>query len=381
MKEIEEEKFSLKDALFNAEKVAYLSDLVHNAYYNFDENAFRHDVMAKFPKLELKERIYWIGDCLEKYLPKNYEALLHILVQTLPEELDPENTDDDFGDFIFSPLAYLVAKKGQNSRDLPASLEALGEMTKRFSVEYSIRYFLNSFPKETFAKMMEWSQSENYHQRRLASEGLRPTLPWGIGLDDYKIENSAKILDNLYADKARFVTRSVANHLNDISKFDPEFVLKTLKKWKKSEKQEKEEMDFLIRHSLRTLVKKGDRASLDFLGFKENPEIKILDFKIKRTKIKIGEKLIFSFRLQSESEVPENLMIDYIIRYANARNKLSEKVFKIKQLELRAGGHKIIEKKHLLKKMSTRNLYTGKHTVYLQINGKIMAKEEFHLKV
>ena len=81
--------------------------------------------------------------------------ILHILVQALPEELDPDKTDDDFGDFILSPLAYLVAKKGQNSRDLADSLKALGEMTKRFSVEYSIRYFLNSFPTETFEKIEE----------------------------------------------------------------------------------------------------------------------------------------------------------------------------------------------------------------------------------
>lgn len=377
----EKEKFSLKDALFNAEKVAYLASLMKDAYYNFDEMAFRHEVIAKFPKLELKERIYWIGDCLAKYLPQNNEALFHILVQALPAELDPNNTDDDFGDFIFSPLAYLVAKKGQTSRDLKKSLEALGEMTKRFSVEYSIRYFLNSFPTETFAKMEEWSKSENYHQRRLACEGLRPTLPWAIGLENFELQNSAKILDNLYADKTRFVTRSVANHLNDISKFNSDFVLKTLEKWQKSQKQSTEEMDFIIRHSLRTLVKKGDKSALEFLGFKENPAIKITDFKIHRKKIKIGEKLVFSFELKSESAEPENLMIDYKIRYSNNNRKLSEKVFKIKQLELRAGGHKMIEKKHLLKKMSTKKLYSGKHTVFLQINGEIIVQEDFYLKV
>ena len=36
------------------------------------------------------------------------------------------------------------------------------------------------------------------------------------------------ILDNLFYDKTRYVTRSVANHLNDISKIDAEKVIETL---------------------------------------------------------------------------------------------------------------------------------------------------------
>jgi 3-methyladenine DNA glycosylase AlkC len=46
---------------------------------------------------------------------------------------------------------------------------------------------------------------------------------------DYK--KTIQILDNLYYDKTRFVTRSLANHLNDISKKDPKLVLDTVKRW------------------------------------------------------------------------------------------------------------------------------------------------------
>jgi 3-methyladenine DNA glycosylase AlkC len=37
-------------------------------------------------------------------------------------------------------------------------------------MENAVRYFLNAFEEETFTQMKRWSQSENYHQRRLASE-------------------------------------------------------------------------------------------------------------------------------------------------------------------------------------------------------------------
>jgi 3-methyladenine DNA glycosylase AlkC len=112
--------------------------------------------------------------------------------------------------------------------------------------------------------MKEWAKSEHYHQRRLASEGTRPSLPWAIKVNlDYK--KPIEILDVLYCDNTRYVTRSVANHMNDISKRDASLVLDTLRKWKNSKKQNKKEMDFIISHSLRTLVKDGNREALNLL--------------------------------------------------------------------------------------------------------------------
>jgi 3-methyladenine DNA glycosylase AlkC len=93
---------------------------------------------------------------------------------------------------------------------------------------------------------------------------------------DYK--KTIVILDNLYFDKSRFVTRSVANHLNDISKIDPNLVIDTLKKWKKSNKSK--DIDYIISHSTRTLVKLGDKNTLEFLGYSTNPQIEIKNFNI-----------------------------------------------------------------------------------------------------
>ena len=87
----------------------------------------------------------------------------------------------------------------------------------RFSMEFSIRAFLNKYALETMQRVWSWATHENYHVRRLASEGTRPRLPWGynVGLTT---DDTLLILDMLYADQTRFVTRSVANHLNDIAK-------------------------------------------------------------------------------------------------------------------------------------------------------------------
>lgn len=66
--------FSLKDQLFNADKVAYLSGLISEDFPEFDQPNFQRDVVVAFSKLELKERIAYISSCLHDYLPKDYPA-------------------------------------------------------------------------------------------------------------------------------------------------------------------------------------------------------------------------------------------------------------------------------------------------------------------
>lgn len=110
--------FSLKDQLFNATKVAYLSDLVSAAYPSFAADDFQKDVVDAFPSLELKERIAHISEMLHKHLPGAYPKALQILLKALPPALDPTKTDDDFGDFIFSPYALFVATYGCSAEHL-----------------------------------------------------------------------------------------------------------------------------------------------------------------------------------------------------------------------------------------------------------------------
>jgi 3-methyladenine DNA glycosylase AlkC len=88
------------------------------------------------------------------------------------------------------------------------------------------------------------------------------------------------LLHDLFFDQTRYVTRSVANHLNDISKKDPELVYEMLQKWKNSGKQNPQEMDFIIKHSLRTLVKKGENNALEMIGVSQNPQVEKLNFLI-----------------------------------------------------------------------------------------------------
>ncbi len=66
------ERFSLKDHLFNSEKVQKITSEIALVYPEFASQAFQKEVLAKFPELELLERIYWIRDVLKKHLPSGY---------------------------------------------------------------------------------------------------------------------------------------------------------------------------------------------------------------------------------------------------------------------------------------------------------------------
>ncbi len=367
--------FSLKDQLFNPEKVGYLASLISAAYPAFDSKKFCKSIISEFPKLELKERIEHITFCLHRDLPKDFSKAVAILVKALPPPLDPTKTDNDFGEFILAPFSHYVASFGCNAKDLDLSLASLREMTKRFSAEDSIRYFINSFPKESLAFLKSCASDDNYHVRRLASEGSRPKLPWCQKLQ-IPATQALPLLERLYTDETRYVTRSVANHMNDLSKIDPELTISTLKRWKSYDTQNAKEMDYILSHSLRTLVKNGNKQALTVLGFGKPAEVESLVFATTTPKVLIGTNL--EFNLSFVSRKKQNLAIDYTMFFFSDKGT-PKKTFKLRAATLDAGQKVSISKKHPMRLMTTRALSKGKHKVVLQINGDVLAEFSFEL--
>jgi len=375
---METEKVSLKDMLFNAMKITKIAGDIHRVYPDFKRKEFIQDVLSKLPELELKQRINHISFCFQAHLPSHFPEAVRILLQSLPERNNPSLSDDDFGDFIYAAHADFVAEFGCTRAYLEHSLNALEEITMRFSAEYAIRNFFNAFPQETMKIVEKWSKHQHYHVRRLASEGTRPKLPWGMKIA-VSVESPLVLLDELYKDRTRFVTRSVANHLNDISKTHPELVLARLKQWKNEKKQNDKELDFIIRHAMRTLIKKGNKEALAFLGICDKPKIKIEN-------IKISESVQMNMYLEKTLDILAiedcTLLIDYVLTFQNSKGKMNRiKVFKWKQITLKKNEKLTLPKKHEMKQfMSTRTLYPGTHQWALQLNGDVVHRHYFELK-
>jgi 3-methyladenine DNA glycosylase AlkC len=372
------EKFSLKDHLFNKTKVERIAEEIHDVYPPFRKAVFVRDVVNNFPKLELKARISWIAECLRKHLPEEYTGALVLLLKALPPASDPELTDNDFGDFMYAPYAEYVARYGCTKKHLAISLRALREITQRFSAEYAIRNFINAFPDETMKELLAWTGDPNYHVRRLCSEGSRPKLPWAQKINT-PIAAPITILDRLFEDKTRYVTRSVANHINDLSKADPELAIRTLIRWQKSGRQHPDEMNYIIKHALRTLVKQGHEQALQLLGFSPSLEVSVSKFSVP-SKVKMNTALEFSFTVTCPAHA--EIVIDYTLFFQNKAGKLnSKKVFKLTKYTAAAGKAVVVSKRHMLReRMTTRTLYPGKHEIEIQVNGKAQAKRSFLLE-
>lgn len=370
-------KFSLKDHLFNKDQVEYLADLLCAADGTFQKKEFVTKVMSRLLTLELKERIAWIAQVLEEFLPHDFKKAHKIIIDALPEPLDATKADDDFGSFIFAPLGEYVVQNGLEREHLEYSYATLLELTQRFSMEDAMRSFINTHKKQTLAVLQKWSKHKHYHVRRLVSETTRPLLPWSrrIILEPHE---AIPFLTTLHADTTRFVTRSVANHLNDISKKNPELVIKLLKQWKKDGSQDFSELDWITRHSLRTLVKQGNTQALQLLGYSKNPRISVEQFLVQQSSKKIAREgtLTFSFTITAEADV--DLMVDYVIDFVKAKGNTRPKVFKIKKIKLKKGESISVMKHHrFLADATTYTLYPGVHTVMLQINGMKYASEDF----
>jgi 3-methyladenine DNA glycosylase AlkC len=376
---MEKEKFSLKDQLFNEGKIIKIAEDISRVYPAFKKDKFVKNVVQSFPELELKQRITHIAQCLKNHLPESYPEALEIILNSLPEPCNPNLNDNDFGDFIYAAHCDFVAQFGCSEEHLALSLNALEQLTMRFSVEYAIRNFINAFPDETLKKIEEWSKHPHYHVRRLATEGTRPKLPWGmkVSLD---VKQALPFLDVLHTDSTRFVTRSVANHLNDIAKTHPEVVLEKLKQWKTQKSQNPKELDFIIRHALRTLIKNGDSAALKLIGISAKPKIEIQQISVSES-VQMNTYLEKSIALIPKEDC--TLLIDYVIHFQNSKGEMnSVKVFKWKQISVKKNEQIQLSKRHEMKQfMTTRTLYPGKHQWSLQVNGEIVHQQEFILKL
>ena len=370
-------QFSLKDQLFNRQRVVFLAEQFQSVVESFDAAAFADKVMRRLPALELKERIVLIAETLEEFLDSDFRIACQQILAALPPELDPSKTDDDFGDFILAPLGVFVVRNGLQSDNLKLSLQTLKEITKRFSMEDPIRAFINTHPQETLAELACWSIDPNYHVRRLVSEGTRPRLPWSGRLSvDYRVP--LPLLDNLYSDPTRYVTRSVANHLNDIAKFDSVVVLQTLKRWKAEGRQQPAEFEWISRHALRTLIKQGHSPAMRFLGFRPNADVAVSELTLRKSEILPGEAIEFSVTVTAGRD--ESLVVDYIIDFVKFSGHLSPKVFKAKQLQLKKGESATVSKRHPLRANATTfTLFPGTHQLTIQVNGKPLISQNFEL--
>jgi 3-methyladenine DNA glycosylase AlkC len=369
---------SLKDQLFNAQSLGQLASEFAQGVPGFDAQVFLDHVLPGLASRELMARLDWIATCIAAQLASDFPHMADQLLAAMSAPLDPAKCDGDFGQFIHAVPGVLAVRHGMQADHLDCALDLLEQATKRFSMEFYIRPFLDAFPDHVMARLHDWAGHENYHIRRLVSEGTRPKLPWAkkIRLNASK---ALPLLDRLYADPTRYVTRSVANHLNDIAKSHPDTVIDRLKIWRKQGCQDPKEMDWITKHALRSLIKQGHPRAMAMLGFDPKADIVVDRFDITPPRAQIGQSVKIAVTLSAPAPVP--VVVDYIIWFKRPNGQENAKVHKMKQAKLTRGQAVQITKTHIFKAdATTYTLVPGLHRVAVQVNGRIVAERMIDLR-
>jgi 3-methyladenine DNA glycosylase AlkC len=329
-------------------------------------------LLPQLEKLELKPRVRLLRDQLRQLLPGDFPKAVKILLASTHRE--------KLSGFDLWAYTEYVQTYGLNHPTL--SLKVLTELTSLFTSEFAVRPFLKLHTEETLAYLLKATKDKDKHVRRWASEGTRPRLPWGERLDNFikSPQSTLPILENLKNDPELYVRKSVANHLNDIAKDHPQLVVDTLKRWQKeARKEQQENIDWILRHALRSLIKAGNPQALALIGASGEVKIKMSPLKLEKSTLKTNDHLSFQFHIESQARKSQKLVVDYIIHFRKANNKTAPKVFKLKTFHLKAGEKLTLSKNHHMKTITTRRYYPGAHFVEIQVNGKTYTKSKWTL--
>ena len=349
--------------VYKKEYIRNLANKIKENYNDFDNDGFINSIFnPTWEILELKMRMRHIAITLNEYLPLPYKKQLEIL----------KPVSKDFSGFEAMFFQDFVEVYGLD--DFENSMDALEVFTIDSSSEFAIRAFILKYEDKTMQQMKLWAKSSNEHIRRLASEGCRPRLPWAVALPRFKANPSKvfEIIELLKNDNSKYVQKSVANNLNDISKDNPELVIEFVK----NNLGVSKELDWICKHASRTLLKKGDEKVLELFSFGKSHHIDISNF-ICDDIVKVDDYLNFSFEVVSDEELG-NIRVEYGMYYLKSNRAHNKKVFMISQNEVKSNNKKFI-KKQSFKNMTTRKHYLGKHYISIIINGKEMIKKEFIL--
>lgn len=350
---------------------------------DFDSHAFISQIMDnEWENRELKQRVAHITTVLKSFLPTDYKETIAKILELLDhiEIRYPHCSKIDDTKFGLT-LEYgaildnYIEQYGLD--DYETSVKAIERITQFTSCEFVTHPFIVKYPDEMMAQMLVWSKHEHWGVRRLASEGCRPRLPWAMALPNLK-ENPMPIipiLENLKNDPARFVRLSVANNLNDIAKDNPEVVIDLVKRWQ----GESEEVDWIIKHGCRTLLKQGNPEVMELFGLGSAKNIRIENFQISTPEVKVGNSLEFSFNLLNNSNKKTKIRLEYGLYYQKANGTLSKKVCKISEKDYAANSTTRITRKHSFKVVTTRKFHLGLHQVAVIINGNEFEKHDFKL--
>lgn len=367
--------------LLDAAGVRAIAQHLRRVWPRFDAARFERSALAGLDALELAARVRHIADALEATLPDDFAQAADLIEASLGPPGDGDEpaalptSAAGLAGWPLWPIGEYVARRGLATPE--RALHTLQAITRRFTAEFAIRPFIVAHPALAFATLQHWTRDPSAQVRRLASEGSRPRLPWGLQLKSLIADPSPTLplLRALQDDPSAYVRRSVANHLNDIAKDHPAVVVQWLAEYLPGAPPERRA---LLRHASRTLIKQGHPAVMKHwgLGRRFAGEVRLV---ISPRHLRIGATLTLDLSLTSTAARAQPLQIDYAVHHVRLAGHTTAKVFKGWSLSLAANETRTLRKRHSMRMVSTRRYHPGRHEVDVRINGEVRAQAFFDL--
>lgn len=334
-----------------------LADALRAQGDGFAHDRFLRAAAEGLGPLELKARVAHVAAALAAHLTGPFSAAAERVEGAV-------STGGPWSSFDLWPVQHwaMVAGLDHPSRALPL----IARVTRHFSGEFAVRPFIDRDPVAMAATLAAWAADPDEHVRRLASEGSRPRLPWGPKLT-VPAGWALGVLDALRDDPAEYVRRSVANHLNDVSHLDPDLALATARRWLVTPSEHTPRM---VRHALRTLIKRGHPEALGLVGADTRAAVTVEDFSVAPTEVEIGAGVVLTLRVRSEEAEATRVVMDYRVGYLGASG-VNPKTFKWTTLDLAPGERATLTKRQHFRDVSIRTHRPGAHTITVLVNGKV----------
>ncbi|MGW2267328.1 DNA alkylation repair protein [Streptomyces koyangensis] len=363
---------------FDGEAARLLGGKVRALHPAFDVDEYAAEVERRIPGKELKDRVLVLAEGLRTRLPGRYPDAVAVLLGILGGELAEEEGMFKTSWFLM-PVARFVEEYGLDHPEI--SLDAIEAITRCHTGEYAIRPYVEQHHTRTMKRVAEWAHSPSHNVRRLASEGVRPRLPWARTLDLFVKDPAPvlEILEPLRGDPSAYVRRSVANNLNDIARDHPATVLATALRW--LEESPTPETEWTVKHGLRTLVKKGDQRALALLGATGGEHVEVDRLSLTPTAVTVGDTLVIGFDLTNTDDRTHRVTVDYVVHHVRGNGRTTPKVFKLTTLDLAPGERRSLRKPHPVREISTRTYHPGEHVVDIQVNGLVKGSGRFGLRI
>ncbi|MEP7763806.1 DNA alkylation repair protein [Sanguibacter sp. 25GB23B1] len=366
------------DELIGPSVVAELVDVISRAQPGAPFEHLRACGTTLAP-LGLRDRAHALKDALLADVPGETAVEGAAALETLVRRC---LLHDRFTGWMVWPVAEAISARALEDRGesgpatVDAALALLADVTGRLTAEFSIRPLLAHDLGRVLTVVETWTAHPDEHVRRLASEGTRRYLPWGTRVPGLMTDATltVPILDALYRDESEYVRRSVANHLNDLSRTDPSVVVETAGRWLGAPDAHTER---LVRHALRTLVKKGDPGALALLGFGPVPGVRVDGPALAATSVTVGGELAFTATVHNTGTAPARVVVDYVVHHRKANGTQTPKVFKITSTTIPAGASLELVRRHSFKVITTRRYHPGEHAIELQVNGVASGRAAF----